>query len=43
MITTLDNKIWDKKEILDNIDIFNYDFNKDIYHNINIFKQILSK
>lgn len=30
-------------EILDNIDISNYDFNKDIYHNINIFKQILSK
>jgi nucleoside-diphosphate-sugar epimerase len=30
-------------EILDNIDISNYDFNKDIYYNINIFKQILSK
>ena len=30
-------------EILDNIDISNYDFNKDIYHNINIFKKILSK
>ena len=30
-------------EILDNIDISNYNFNKDIYYNINIFKQILSK
>ena len=29
--------------IVDNIDISNYDFNKDIYYNINIFKQILSK
>jgi len=30
-------------EILNNIDTSNYDFNKDIYYNINIFKQILSK
>ena len=28
-------------EILDNIDPLSYDFNKDIYHNINIFKQVL--
>ena len=30
-------------EILNNIDTSNYDFNKDIYYNITIFKQILSK
>ena len=30
------------KEILSNIDINNYNFNKDIYYNINIFKNILT-
>jgi nucleoside-diphosphate-sugar epimerase len=29
------------KEILSNIDVNNYDFSKDIYYNINIFKNIL--
>jgi nucleoside-diphosphate-sugar epimerase len=29
-------------EIINNIDVNNYDFNKDIYYNINIFKQILN-
>lgn len=29
------------KEILSNIDVNSYDFNKDIYYNINIFKNIL--
>lgn len=35
------NPIDSLNEILSNIDINNYDFNKDIYYNINIFKQIL--
>ena len=30
------------QEILDQIDINNYDFTKDIYYNINIFKQVLT-
>lgn len=29
-------------EIINSIDVSNYDFNKDIYYNINIFKQVLS-
>lgn len=29
-------------EIINSIDVNNYDFNKDIYYNINIFKQVLN-
>ena len=36
------NPIDSLNEILSNIDPNNYDFNKDIYYNINIFKQVLA-
>ena len=35
------NPIDSLNEILSNIDVSNYDFTKDIYYNINIFKQVL--
>ena len=31
------------KDILNNINLSDYDFNKDIYYNIEVFKQILEK
>ena len=36
------NPIDSLNEILSNIDVSNYDFTKDIYYNINIFKQVLA-